>query len=662
MAKTKNQGKYKILEIDPWLSSHESDINLRMSEYNRVRQTLLGRKKLSTFASAHDLLGFHKTRGGWFYREWADNASELYLIGEFNGWQKTHPLSRREDGLWEVFIEGVKTLKHGDRVKVKVISQMGENDRIPLFAKQVVQEADHSFTALIWDESKSEKVTPLKEMPKEQLIYECHIGMAQDAEKIGTFDEFRENVLPRIADLGYTALQIMGVMQHPYYASFGYHVANFFAVSNWFGDPNGLRRLISACHERGIAVYIDMVHSHAVKNTAEGINLFDGTEGQFFTGDHPHWDSKVFNYADHRVLWFLLSNLKYWVESFDFDGFRFDGVTSMLYSHHGIGSCFMQYSDYFNMSTNIPAITYLQLANELIHSLKPASVTIAEDMSGMPGMCLPIPDGGIGFDYRLNMGVPDMWIKLTKDTKDEDWSISYIYHELTSKRPLEKVISYSESHDQALVGDKTLIFRMADKEMYEHMSKGDNNMIIDRAFSLFKNINLATMALADGFLNFMGNEFGHPEWIDFPREGNGESYKYARRQWHLADDENLKFSELLAFSKGAVAICKEADTFNAYPEVKYFHEEKKIFAFAKNDYIFAFNFNPTYSETEFYIGAGENEEFECVFTTDLGEYGGFARVSEGEKFYTFEKFPGTNQHVFQTYLPAKCACVYKKVK
>ncbi len=661
MAKIKNaKKKYEILDIDPYLSPYEADINLRMDEYFRVRETLLKDTSISDFACAHHFLGFHKTADGWFYREWADKATEMFLIGDFNGWQTTHPLTKRADGLWEIFIPGADSLVHGQKIKVKITTCMGVHDRIPLFAKQVVQELDHSFTAVVWDDSLSLPITPLKNPPKEQLIYECHIGMAQDAEKIGSFDEFAEIVLPRICDLGYTAIQIMGVSQHPYYASFGYHVANFFAVSNWFGDPNGLRRLISACHERGIAVYIDVVHSHAVKNVIDGINLFDGTESQFFCGDHPHWDSKLFNYADHRVLWFLLSNIRYWIEEFDFDGFRFDGVTSMLYSHHGIGSAFMSYSDYFNPSTNLPAITYLQLANELIREIKPQSMTIAEDMSGMPGMCLPIAKGGIGFDYRLNMGVPDMWIKLTKDIKDEDWSISHIYHELTSKRPQEKVISYTESHDQALVGDKTLIFRLADKEMYEHMSKGDNNMIIDRAFALFKNMNLATMALADGFLNFMGNEFGHPEWIDFPREGNGGSYQYARRQWHLADDQNLKFSELLAFSKAAVEICKRAGSFNTPPEVKYFHEEKKIFAFEKNGYIFAFNFNPTYSETEFYVGAGKGDVFECVFTSDAGEFGGFERVSKGEEFYTFEKYLGTDQFGFQTYLPARCACVYKR--
>ena len=645
---------YKILELDPYLENHRNDIDHRMNSLANTRTHLLDGKDIVDFSNMHKYLGVHKTENGWIYREWADNAHAMFFIGEFNNWQKTHEMKKNALGFWEVFVEGKDTIKHGQKHKVKIFSSCGEEDRIPLMAKRVLQEPDNSFCAIIWDDDQNLKVQPLKKRQKSELIYECHIGMAQDFEGIGSFQMFKENILPRISKLGYTAIQIMGVMQHPYYASFGYHVSNYYAISSWFGNPNDLRDLISACHKENIAVYLDIVHSHAVKNTIDGINMFDGTEGQFFTGSHPHWDSKIFDYSSYKVLWYLLSNLRYYLEDYSFDGFRFDGVTSMLYHHHGIGSCFMSYNDYFNTSTNIPAITYLQLANELVHKINKNAVTVAEDMSGMPGMCLPISDGGIGFDYRLNMGAPDMWVKLVKETADENWDMNLIYRELTSKRPSEKVIGYTESHDQALVGDKTLIFRMADKEMYDNMKKGTENLSIDRAFALFKIMNLATMSTGDGFLNFMGNEFGHPEWIDFPREGNGNSFKYARRQWHLADNKDLKFSELLDFSTDLIKIIKDGDVLSNDTECKYIHNDEKIIAYRKGNFIFILNFHPSYSKEDLFIHLDKGLKLETIFTTDLGKYGGFGRIDVGSKYNTFQK---GNDWGFQIYSPSRSAII-----
>lgn len=167
---------------------------------------------------------------------------------------------------------------------------------------------------------------------------------------------------------------------------------------------------------------------------------------------------KTFNYGKPEVIHFLLSNIKFWLNEYHFDGFRFDGVTSMLYRNHGLGVSFDSYEKYFSMNTDIEAITYLQFANELIKEINPNSISIAEDMSGMPGMCIPIKDGGIGFDYRLAMGVPDFWIKTISNLSDEDWDLGKMWYELTTRRPGEKNIGYCESHDQALVGDKTIIF------------------------------------------------------------------------------------------------------------------------------------------------------------------------------------------------------------
>ena len=469
-------------------------------------------------------------------------------------------------------------------------------------------------------------------------------------------------ILPRIKELGYNAIQIMAVMEHPYYGSFGYQVSSFFAASSRYGMPSDLKRLIDTAHTMGIAVLLDVVHSHAVKNTLEGINEFDGTDYQFFhvgsRGEHPAWDTKLFNYDKNEVIHFLLSNLKFWLTEYHFDGFRFDGVTSMIYRDHGLGAAFTDYGKYFSLNTDTEAITYLQLANELIREVNPKAITIAEDMSAMPGMCLPVEDGGVGFDYRLSMGVPDMWIKLLKECKDEEWNMYYIWHELTSRRPMEKYIGYAESHDQALVGDKTIMFRLCDSAMYTDMSKESSSLVIDRGIALHKLIRLVTLSLAgEGYLNFMGNEFGHPEWIDFPREGNGWSYYYCRRQWHLADDKNLKYEWLLEFDKALVKLAQDKNIYKKAPISLYIDDVAKVLVYERSGMIFAINFNPTVSQESYFVKTLTKGEYKPVLSTDDNCFGGWDRISMTETYTAKKTEDGLG---FNIYLPARTGvCIVK---
>ena len=533
---------YQITEIDPWLAPHAGDIELRMNRFKEKRWQLVGgADTLADFANGHLFFGFHRTKNGWVFREWLPGADEVRLFGEFNNWDRdSHPLDRGENGVWEIALSGQDSLKNGQKVKLWI--RHGEDwfARVPAYSTRMVMEDDtKTLCSVVWDPEEAYPWTDAEfvaQKPDAPLIYEAHVGMSQDKEGIGTYREFADNVLPRVSELGYNTIQLMAIQEHPYYGSFGYQVTNFFAAAHWYGDPQDLKYLVNKAHSLGIRVLLDVVHSHACPNVGEGLQLQDGTEYQYFLeggqGWHPAWGTKLFNYGRVEVLHFLLSNLKFWQTEYHFDGFRFDGVTSMIYHDHGMGSAFTNYDMYFNMNTDLEALNYLQLANELIHEVNPWATTVSEDMSGMPGMCLPIEQGGIGFDYRLAMGEPDYWIKLLKDVRDEDWNMNALWHEMTTRRPQEKVIGYCESHDQALVGDKTIIFRMADAEMYTGMMKDYHSLTMDRAIELHKIIRLYTMSLGgNGYLNFMGNEFGHPEWIDFPREGNGWSYKYCRRQY-----------------------------------------------------------------------------------------------------------------------------------
>lgn len=660
---------YKILKIDPYLKDFEKDINLRMDAYKTKRKELLkNTRSISAFANGHKYFGFHRTKKGWVYREWAPAAQAMYLTGDFNNWDLTsHPLKKLENGVFEIELIGKNALQNGQKVQAIVVHNNEFLRRIPLYATRVVQDPEtYLWCAEIEETYKPFDWTDKEFVPQETpLIYECHIGMAQDKYDIGTYNEFRENILPRIKELGYNTIQIMAIMEHPYYGSFGYQVSNFFAASSRYGKSEDLKKLIDTAHQMGIAVLLDVVHSHAVNNTNEGLNCFDGTEYQFFhTGDkgnHSAWGTKLFNYGKNEVLHFLLSNLKYWMEVFHFDGFRFDGVTSMLYHDHGLGSAFSNYSMYFSMNTDIEAITYLQLANELIHKINPNAITVAEDMSGMPGMCIPIKDGGIGFDYRLSMGVPDLWIKTLKESRDEDWDIAKIWYELIGRRPMEKNIGYAESHDQALVGDKTIMFRLCDAEMYTGMNKFGGNITVDRGIALHKMIRLLTASVAgEGYLNFMGNEFGHPEWIDFPREGNGWSYHYCRRQWNLVDNENLRYCELNRFDKQMISLLKEENILNKPTINKWLHNDDKIIIYTKGDIVFIFNFHPQKSFEGYFIPVESKGDYKVILSSDDGVFGGYDRIDKSI-IYKAEKTPA-NWYGFPCYLPSRSAIILKNVR
>jgi len=665
--------KLKLVKDDPWLEPSAKDIEDRYNRYqdklNQINRDFGG---LQDFAEGYKYFGIHfnHEKNGWTYREWAPNAKALFLVGDFNNWEQfTHPLEKNEFGIWEIFLdyESYKdTFVHGSKIKVLVDSQMGLNYRIPAYITRVIQDEDtKNFSGQLWfpdpfewdsDNFNAGKVGDL-------FIYEAHVGMAQEKEGVGTYLEFVENVLPRIVRGGYNAIQLMAIQEHPYYGSFGYHVSNFFAPSSRFGTPEDLKYLIKKAHEAGIAVILDVVHSHTVKNTVEGINQFDGTDGQYFhpgsRGEHPQWDSKIFDYGKTEVLRFLLSNLKYWMKEFHFDGFRFDGVGSMMYFHHGLEVIDTQ-EKYFRQGVEWDAITYLQLANTLIHDIESRSVSIAEDVTGMPGLTSPTEDGGLGFDYRLGMGIPDFWIKLLKEYRDEEWNIHEMWHVLNDRLPHVKTVAYCESHDQALVGDKTIAFRLMDKEMYWHMQKDDDNLVIERGIALHKMIRLFTISLGgNAWMNFMGNEFGHPEWIDFPREGNNWSYKYCRRQWSLVDDPNLKYQYLNNFDREMIRVIKENRIMSSlFGNQLNMDEGNKTVVFERNHLIFVFNFHPVNSIPGYRFPVPKPGEYHLILNSDDRQFGGHGRIEDSTRFITQSE--GAT-HYLTIYNTNRTALVFKRV-
>lgn len=657
---------YRVLELNPQLKPFERDIEMRMQLYRETKAKILPQgETLGTFANAHHYYGFHRTQSGWIYREWAPSAHQLYLTGDFNDWNPTgHPLTRVDGNSWELKLEGENALWEGCKVKTVVDANLTRTQHIPLFARRVVQNPETiEWYAEIVDESKSFAWTDADFRGEDELlIYEAHVGMAQEEGRIGTYREFADRILPRIKKAGYNTVQLMAIMEHPYYGSFGYQVSNFYAASSWFGKPDDLKYLVNQAHKMGIRVLLDLVHSHAVKNTAEGINMFDGTVWQFFhdgpKGDHPAWGTKCFHYGNHGVLHFLLSNLKFWLEEYHFDGFRFDGVTSMLYFDHGLGTSFDSNDKYFSMNTDVEAITYLQLANELIREIKPEAITIAEDMSSMPGMGLPIEDGGMGFDYRLGMGLPDMWVRTIKEKNDENWEIGKMWGDMCLRRPGENTIAYVESHDQALVGDKTLMFRLADANMYTDMDKSIHNPVIDRAVALHKMIRLFTLAGGgEGYLNFMGNEFGHPEWIDFPREGNDWSFHYCRRQWSLSENGYLKYRWLGEFDRDMLKMARNGCVFQQrMGDLLLLDEEKKTIVFYRSGMLFAFNFHPGNVAANLRVRVPARANYSVLLDSDDEKYGGWNGVAH--QCRRSKKIDGAD--TIELTLPPRTAVVLKE--
>ena len=665
----------KIIENDPWLTPYSGAIEGRHDHALwRESQLTGGKMSLKDFASGYLYYGLQRTEGGWVFREWAPNATDIYLIGDFSGWeeQERFRLTRINDaGDWELFIP-LGMIGHGQHYKMRVKWNGGQGDRIPAWCRRVVQDNNSKiFSAQVWDPGREYEFKHKDFKPKQNplLIYECHVGMAQEREGVGTYIEFKDNVLPRVKAAGYNCIQVMAIQEHPYYGSFGYHVSSFFAPSSRFGTPEELKELIDTAHGMGISVIMDLVHSHSVKNEYEGLGNLAGDPNQYFLpGDrheHSAWGSLCFDYGKSQVLHYLLSNCKYWLDEFKFDGYRFDGVTSMLYYSHGLGEAFCNYDDYFNGHQDDDAICYLMLANRLIHQFNPNAITIAEEVSGMPGLAAPFDDGGYGFDYRLAMNIPDYWIKTIKEKKDEDWSMAGIFWEVTNRRKDEKTISYVESHDQALVGDKTVIFRLIDADMYWHFTKDGGNDVTARGIALHKMIRLVTASTINGgYLNFMGNEFGHPEWIDFPREGNGWSHKYARRQWSLIDNKQLAYSWLGDFDRALMKLIGSVKDYQKKDVVEYWHNDgDQVLAFGRGDLVFVFNFNPTrsFSDYGFLVPRGS---YKTVLDSDSIEFGGYGRIDDKLEHFTLTDplYKKVHKEWLKLYLPARSAMVLKKVR
>jgi len=318
------------------------------------------------------------------------------------------------------------------------------------------------------------------------------------------------------------------------------------------------------------------------------------------------------------------------------------------------------YHEYFGPNVDEEGVVYLMIANEMLHQLYPGVITIAEDVSGMPALCLSLSLGGVGFDYRLAMAIPDMYIKLLKEKQDEEWDMGNLVFTLTNRRHGEKTIAYAESHDQALVGDKSLLMWLVDAELYTNMSVlSPLTSVIDRGISMHKLIRLITHGLGgEGYLNFEGNEFGHPEWLDFPRAGNDNSFHYARRQFNLVDDELLRYKFLNDFDAKMQWTEQKYGWLHAsqaYVSLK--HEGDKVVVFERAGLLWVFNFHPSNSFTDYRVGVDVQGTYRIVINSDAPEFGGHGRIDESTRFFTTDLPWNGRKNFLQVYVPSRTAIV-----
>ncbi|VDM53022.1 unnamed protein product [Angiostrongylus costaricensis] len=664
-----------LLKLDSWLYDFQPEICRRYGVFLEFQKKIEECGGIEHFTEGYKHFGLIvQPDNSVLCHEWAPGADQLALIGDFNGWNReTHKYKREDFGKWRLVVppnpDGSCAIPHSSIVKIAVTKDGKTMDKLSPWAAYVTRPKE----TVVYHQQfynppdKYQLRHPRPPRPASLRIYEAHVGISSWEGKVNTYRAFADDVIPRIVKQGYNTIQLMAVMEHVYYASFGYQVTSFFAPASRCGPPDDVKYLVDKAHSMGLTILLDVVHSHASKNVADGLNEWDGTDSCYFhsgpRGTHTLWDSRLFDYTQIETLRFLLSNLRWWIEEYGFDGFRFDGVTSMIYHSHGMNDDFGGgYPMYFGLNADTDSLIYLMLANDFLHKKYPQIITIAEEVSGMPALCRPVAEGGQGFDYRLAMALPDMWIKILKHMKDEDWSMNEVVHTLENRRYGEANVAYAESHDQALVGDKTIAFWLMDKEMYDFMSITTSfTPIIERGIALHKMIRLLTMALGgEAWLNFIGNEFGHPEWLDFPRFGNNESFHYARRQFNLADDGNLRYKFLNLWDEEMNRLEESTGFLHKGPGyVSWKHDGDKMICFERAGVLFVFNFHPFKSFPDYKVGVEVPGIYKLVLNSDEERFGGHNRLQLGSEHHSFpEGYAGRRNHVL-VYAPARTCLVFR---
>ncbi|KAK9673873.1 hypothetical protein RND81_12G195300 [Saponaria officinalis] len=556
-------------------------------------------------------------------------------------------------------------LQHGSKYRVYFNTPDGPLERIPAWATYVRLDGDgNQPCAVHWDPSpecahKWKNNSPKR--PKSLRIYECHVGISGSDPKVSSFLEFTEKVLPRVKDLGYNAIQLFGVIEHKDYFTAGYRVTNMYAVSSRFGTPEDFKRLVDEAHGLGLLVFLDIVHSYSAADEMVGLSLFDGTNDCYFhtgkRGHHKYWGTRIFKYGDVDVLQFLLSNLRWWIEEYHIDGFQFHSLPSMMYTHNGFATFTGDFEEYCNQYVDRDALLYLILANDILHFLHPNIITIAEDATLYPGLCEPSSQGGLGFDYYVNLAAPEMWLSFLENVPDNEWSMSKIVTTLMgNKIYTNKMLLYAENHSQSISGGRSFAEILFGTEV------GSNEASkLLRGTSLHKVIRLITFTIGgSAYLNFMGNEFGHPKRVEFPTSNNNFSFELASRRWDLLSDQGLH-QKLFHFDQDMMKLDqKEKVLSRGLPNVHHVNDDTMVISYTRGPLLFIFNFHPTDSYERYSVGVDEAGEYQMILNSDEEKYSGQGAINADQYFQrSIRKRIDGFQNCLQLPLPSRSAQVYK---
>ncbi|KAK7287576.1 hypothetical protein RIF29_00857 [Crotalaria pallida] len=561
----------------------------------------------------------------------------------------------------------IPAIPHGSKYRVYFNTPNGPLERVPAWATYVQPAVDGTQAYAIHWEPPPEHVYKWKntspKVPKSLRIYEAHVGISGSEPKISSFNEFTDKVLPHIMETGYNAIQLIGVVEHKDYFTVGYRVTNFYAVSSRYGTPDDFKRLVDEAHGLGLLVFLEIVHSYAAADENVGLSMFDGSNDCYFhsgkRGQHKFWGTRMFKYGDPDVLHFLLSNLNWWIVEYQVDGFQFHSLSSMIYTHNGFASFTGDLEEYCNQYVDKDALLYLILANEILHALYPNIITIAEDATFYPGLCEPTSQGGLGFDYYVNLSVSEMWSTFLESVPDNEWSMTKIVNTLVSDRAYaDKMLMYAENHNQSISGRRSFA-EILFGEIDEHSHHYKESLV--RGSSLHKMIRLITLTIGGrAYLNFMGNEFGHPKRVEFPTSSNNFSYSLANRQWDLLAKEGLN-RDLFSFDKDMMKLDENARVLSRrFPYLHHVNDSSMVISYIRGPLLFIFNFHPTDSYDNYSIGVEEAGEYQVILNTDEIKYGGQGCLKEDQYFQkTVSKRVDGLRNSLEVPLPSRTAQVYK---
>jgi 1,4-alpha-glucan branching enzyme len=505
---------------------------MRELETHDGRPSLIGAIDLHLFNEGthlrlHHCFGAHVARhrgvAGTYFAVWAPSAHDVSVVGDWNGWSDPNALSPRgSSGIWEAFVPGVTA---GQRYKYRVRTRSGELlekadplgrlHEVPPNTASVVWSGGYEWNDREWMQRRRQTA----ELTSPISIYECHLGSWRRAPEDGNRSLTYRELAPLLADhlsgLGFTHVELMPVMEHPFFGSWGYQVTGYFAPSSRHGTPDDLKFLIDTLHQRGIGVILDWVPSH-FPNDPHGLYRFDGTHLYEHEdprqGYHPHWTSAIFNYGRHEVKSFLLSSAIFWLEELHADGLRVDGVASMLYLDYGRNEG-EWIPNRHGGNENIDAVELLRALNEAVYREQPDVQTIAEESTAWPGVSRPTYLGGLGFGLKWDMG----WMHDTLAYLERDPVHRRHHHnELTFRGVYQFHENFvlALSHDEVTHGKGSLIGKMP----------GD-------AWQKRANLRLLfayQWTMPGKKLIFMGSEFG--QWREWDHDGSLD--------WHLLGDSD----------------------------------------------------------------------------------------------------------------------------